>query len=100
MDFKINKIEPEIRQRINNMTREGIVHGKTGLKISSYSERFLKEKKKGFRERDKGYRFSAILKKQKITIDGEKKHRLEIDAIKEEFEDPLSYKGNFIDTKK
>lgn len=67
MEFRLNKIEPETRQKVNEMTREGIIHSKSGLNISSYSRRFDGERRKKIKKNPlKSLSFLISLKKKRF----------------------------------
>ncbi|WP_040211200.1 hypothetical protein [Clostridium polynesiense] len=100
MEFRLNKIEPQTRQKVNEMTREGIIHSKSGLKINSYSRKFDGERRKKFKKHPKEFKFSNLLKKDQIYVEAVKVDTIEIEATKDEKEASLNYKGVFIDTRK
>lgn len=100
MEFRLNRIEPETRQRVNDLTREGIIHSKSKLMISSYSERFQNERGKRFRKKPKDKEFSKVLKKSSITVEALKDNTIEIKATLEDTPSPENHKGIFLDTRK
>lgn len=96
MEFNLNKIDTDLRRKLQEKRNDHKVHGKEGITIEAYNE----EKEK-FREDKK---FSKILeekkktkKDEKIVIDGVMVDNLQIEGEKEISENS---KGVFIDTKK
>ncbi len=69
MEYKLNKIDPEVRHRVNEITSSGKVHSKNSLVINDDHK---KEKKEG-------HNFEEELKKQK----GQGK-KLQVEAIMSE----------------
>ncbi|SHI58947.1 hypothetical protein SAMN05444401_1084 [Clostridium amylolyticum] len=100
MEFRLNKIEPEARQKVNEMTREGIIHSKSGLNISSYSRRFDGERRKKLKKPPEKFEFSNFLKKEKIYVEAVREKTIEIEAELEEKDSDLNYKGVFLDIRK
>lgn len=96
MEFKLNKIDTDLRLKLQEKRDDHKVHGKEGTTIEAYNE----EKEK-FREDKK---FTKILeekkktkKEKKIIIDGVMVDNLQVEGEKEISENS---KGVFIDTKK
>lgn len=96
MEFKLNKIDTDLRLKLQEKRDDHKVHGKEGTTIEAYNE----EKEK-FREDKK---FAKILeekkktkKEKKIIIDGVMVDNLQIEGEKEV---SGNSKGVFIDTKK
>lgn len=99
MEYKLNKIDPEVRQRVNETTSAGKVHTKTGLNINKDN----KDKKNR-----NGNDFSAQLEKQKnknkdkFSVQAVKLDEVEVSAYKEEVEnlDKDETKGHMLDVRK
>lgn len=99
MEYRLNKIEPEVRQRVKETTSAGKVHTKSGITINKDS----KDKKNG-----NGNDFSSKLEKQKnknknkFCVDAVKVDEVEISAYKEEVENSSKdeIKGNILDVRK
>lgn len=96
MEFKLNKIDTDLRLKLQEKRDDHKVHGKEGITIEAYNE----EREK-FREDKK---FAKILeekkkskKEDKIVINGTMVDNLQIEGEKEISENT---KGVFIDTKK
>jgi len=96
MEFKLNKIDTDLRRKLQEKTDDHKVHGKAGITVEAYNEereKFGKDKK-----------FAKILeekkktkKEKKIIIDGVMVDNLQVEGEKEVSENS---KGVFIDTKK
>lgn len=83
MEYRLNKVDVELRQRVNDITKEHKIHKIKHYKIDAYnSNQNNKEKYK-----KKG--------SKKIYINATKKEKLEIKAIKREYE--YKTKGKFLD---
>lgn len=96
MEFKLNKIDTDLRLKLQEKTDDRKIHGKESITIEAYNE----EREK-FREDKK---FAKILeekkkakKEDKIVIDGVMVDNLQVEGEKEVSENS---KGVFIDTKK
>lgn len=68
MDFRLNKIDPEVRQRVNDITSSGKVHSKNSTVIQE------DERKNKKHDHD----FEAELKKQK---DKKAHNAIEVEAV-------------------
>lgn len=94
MEFKLNKIDTDLRRKLQEETKDGKVHRKKDLKIED----------NGYRENENKHReenFAEVVEKQRITIDAVKKQTLEVQVNKEPSTyDDINYRGIFIDTKK
>lgn len=92
MEYRLNKIDTDLRQKVNDMTKEGKVHSKKEIKIS---------KDKGGQEENKNFKevYKKVDKKKvKICVDATKKEDLGIEAEKDR--DENSPKGIFLDVRK
>lgn len=92
MEFKLNKIDTDIRQRINDATKEGRVHGKEDIQVNRDKNQ---ENKPKFQlpEKNAKKKFSDLV----IEASKEKDKDVKIDA---ENEDSSSVLGRFIDIRK
>ena len=103
MEFKLNKIDPELRQRINAQTSEGIVHTKKGISVN-------KDKNKDSRQQQHSHKEEAKEKfvitkyagaKDKFTVDTIKVQNVEVQAVRDENSvDENNYKGSYIDSRR
>lgn len=96
MEFKLNKIDTDLRLKLQEKTDDRKIHGKEGITIEAYNE----EREK-FREDKKFFKILEEKKKakkeDKIVIDGVMVDNLQVEGEKEVSENS---KGVFIDTKK
>ena len=69
MEFKLNKIDPEVRHRVNELTSSGKVHSKNSLIINEDHKKRKKEE----------HNFEEELKKQK-----DKGKQLQVEAVMSE----------------
>ncbi len=96
MEFKLNKIDTDLRRKLQEKTDDHKVHGKAGITVEAYNE----EREKFAKDKN----FKTILeekkktkKEKKIVIDGVMVDNLQVEGEKEISENS---KGVFIDTKK
>lgn len=97
MEFKLNKIDTDLRRKVNDMTKDGKVHSKNGLLINKNKSADESEKKN----------FSEFYKEEqekdhkiKVTVEAIKTDTAEIKAEKETDEMILHTRGTFLDTRK
>jgi hypothetical protein len=90
MEFRLNKIDTDIRRKIDDKTKDGKVHSKLGLKIENDN---YKEKKENQNKSKKKLEktFKEEVEKATITIDALKSKEYKVDE---------NCLGVFIDTKK
>ena len=87
MEFKLNKIDTDVKERINNITKEGVVHNKTSPFINK--DKYDKDSNSGDEKNKKG----------QIVIEAEMDNGIEVEASKDEDEES-SFIGRFLDTRK
>lgn len=100
MEFRLNKVDPEVRRRVKEITSAGKVHNKSGI--------FINKDYKGKEKNSKGDFKSELSKynqgknKKRIFVEANKIERVEIKAFKEEKEDISidDERGNILDVKK
>jgi hypothetical protein len=101
MEYRLNKIDLDIRQDINNETREGKVHSKKGIKVGkdkSEDRRGKKEQQEKLKEK---FNLSKYVKSGKITVDAVKVENIAIQATKEDGQHSKDdNRGLFIDARK
>jgi hypothetical protein len=96
MEFKLNKIDVEIRQRVKDTTKSGVVHRKESIAVNK--DRNPKENSTSYDEfKDKLLRYK---KNHKITIEAFKNTQYDVEVFKENLAREQRNIGNFIDTKK
>ena len=96
MEFKLNKIDVEIRQRVKNTTKSGVVHRKDPITVNK--DRDPKDNSRAYDE-FKG-KILKYKKNHKITVGAFKNEKYEIEVFKETLEKEQNKIGNYIDTKK
>lgn len=94
MEFKLNKIDTDIRRKLQEEIREGKVHGNNSITV----KKDLKEERNNTKNKEK----SSKSKKEFFIVDGIKYEgkTLNIDAEKTEFIDSEKLKGHTLDVKK
>ncbi|HEY8889410.1 MAG TPA: hypothetical protein VIM70_04090 [Clostridium sp.] len=96
MEFKLNKIDVEIRQRVKNTTKSGVVHRKDSITVNK--DRNPRDNSKTYEEfRGKLLKYK---KNHKITVGAFKNTQYDVEVFKETLEKEQRSIGNFIDTKK
>ncbi|OFI06505.1 hypothetical protein CLOACE_10050 [Clostridium acetireducens DSM 10703] len=95
MEFKLNKIDTEIRQRIQDVSKDGKIHRKAKIKIDKDNQK---------NKNSSGEKFSDLLEKnkskQKIVVTAVKTETVKVDAFIEKDEKKDVKSGTFIDTKR
>lgn len=91
MEFRLNKIDTELRQVVNKATQEGKVHGNKEIStIDKDAKQNKQDNKKNFKKQ---------LEEKKIVVEATKPKEIDIDASKEDSMPNLTY-GRFLDTKR
>lgn len=84
MEFRLNKIDPEVRERVKETTSAGKVHTKSGIVINKDNQDKRNKNQQNFdSELEK-----QIKKKEKkrVSVDAIKVQEVEIPAYKQELE--------------
>jgi len=97
MDYRINKIDPEVRQRIQDVTKEGIIHNKINLKTSKDKKKNRNKDNKSFEEQLSKFEKTS---KKKIVVSAEKIEDVEVIAYKDKKNLKDSEVGSIIDIRK
>lgn len=92
MEYRLNKIDTDLRQKINDDAREGLVHGTKNITINKDKQ---EEKKK-----KQNYKLEYQDENKKLVIDVVKAENVEVDAFKEKIENKEAFKGVYLDAKK
>lgn len=102
MEFRLNKIEPDLRQKINEETKEGKVHSKKGIAINKDKSEERQRRNKEQQKPKEKFNLSKYVKEgKKITINAIKTSEISIKAEKQDEEKLQNlYKGVFIDAVK
>lgn len=100
MEFILNKVEPAVRQQVNDKTKEGKVHTKNNITINKDKHQEEEKKDKENRRQElKAQELKRYNKNKKVIIDAVKVDTISVDAINEE-EKLKNRKGLFIDIRK
>jgi len=101
MEFRLNKIDTDLRQKINDQTREGKVHTKKGISIDKHKYEERREQKNDKRNPKEKFDIEKYTKNKKITIDAVKVEEIDIEAEKEDaLKNADEYRGVFIDSRR
>lgn len=98
MEFKLNKIDTELRQQVKEATKEGKIHTKQGIIIEN--DKKHRDKKE---EQNETYSFKKYDNKgKKLTVEAVKIESAEVDAfLMDEKEKNKNFKeGIFLDVRK
>lgn len=97
MEFKLNKIDSDLRQKINDATKEGKVHSKKDIVIQKQENRRGKGEQMEFAKQLKKYEEKP---KSNLIIKAEKIDEVEVDVYLERDTKSSIRKGLLLDTKK
>ena len=101
MEFKLNKIDTDLRQKINAETSEGKIHTKKGISVNKDKNKDARQdsNKKGTDEKFSVSKYTGA--KDKFTVETVKVQNIEVQAVREEnSNDEKNYKGSFIDSRR
>jgi predicted CopG family antitoxin len=98
MEYRLNKIDTEVRQTIQDETKEGLIHRKLGLKINKNV--YKDNKNKNFSEQLKKYSENKKNTSKVISVEAEKVQHAEIEAFMDENEKNILSSGRFLDIKR
>jgi len=96
MEFKLNKIDVELRQRVKDTTKAGIIHRKESISVNK--DRNPSDNSSSYEEFK--YKISKYKKKHKIAVGAYKNTQYEIEVFKDTLEKEQKIIGSYIDTKK
>lgn len=100
MEFRLNKIDNELRNEINSKTKEGKVHTKEGIAINKESGQG-KEGRNQQLQKEKFNSFKYAKNNNKIFVNAMKVQDIEVKAtIDHKNTTKETYKGSFLDTRK
>lgn len=91
MEYRLNKIDTDLRQKLNDAAREGLVHGTKNVAINKDKR---EEKKK------KDYKLNQNHKIKTLVVEAVKSESVKINAFKEKVEADEASKGGYLDVKK
>jgi len=90
MEFRLNKIEPEVRRKVNEMTSAGKVHTKNTIQVNADKE-----------EKNSMNNLSEYKNKSNdIIVDATKEDINSFQVIATKEEDKKAVKGNFLDIRR
>ncbi|ADK14024.1 MULTISPECIES: hypothetical protein [Clostridium] len=100
MEFRLNKIDPEVRRRVKETTSAGKVHNKSGI--------FINKDYKGQKKNSQGDFKAELTKykqgksKKRIFVEASKVEEVQVKAFKEDKENISTNdeRGNILDVKK
>jgi len=98
MEYRLNKIDTDLRRKINEAASESKIHPKKEIQINKDKEQ--KSGQQQAQEYKKEYKDEKQNKIKKIIIDAEKTLNVNIDGFISDEKDSKLKKGMFLDTKK
>lgn len=90
MEYKLNKIDPDLRRQVNEAAKEGKVHG-ADHSLTVNKDR-KQEQKSDFQKK--------LESKKRIVIDAENNEQIDLEAFTDEDISKISSKGTILDTRK
>jgi hypothetical protein len=102
LEYKLNKIDTEIRAAINEQTSEGRIHAQHSTELNSErsKDNMQKESKKE-KKKQEAFNISKYIKKNNlIEVRAYKSESIEVPVEKEEENNKGSDKGLFIDIRR
>lgn len=96
MEFKLNKIDVELRQRVKETTKSGVVHRKDSITVNKNKN--PSDNSNSYE--DFKYKISKYKKKHKIAVGAFKNTQYEVEGFKDIIDKEQNSIGSFIDTKK
>ena len=102
MEFRLNKIDTDLRERINEETAEGRIHTKKDILIDNSKYDSRREQKHNKRKPREKFSISKYVPGNgKINVDAVKVESVDIKAEKDEsLKDSSEYKGLSIDSRR
>lgn len=108
MEYKLNKIDLDVRQRIEDSVREGVVHRKDEISIKKdggnpegkSKNNFSKSLKKVKDEEEKDKNDKKNKKENKISVEAVKIKVVNVEASMESKDKESLISGRFLDTKR
>ena len=96
MEFKLNKIDTDLRKQIKDATKEGKIHSKNGVAVNK-DKKYNKDDSNFEQQRNSSL---AKYNKNNFIVDAKKTEQVEIDVYLEETKENTVEKGIFLDIKK
>ncbi|WP_027625838.1 hypothetical protein [Clostridium lundense] len=98
MEYKLNKIDTDIRQRIEDSTKEGLVHRKQEIEINKDSNKH--SKRENFSDELKKHSKKNAQKSKRLFIQAEKIDEVKVEGYINEDEKNNFSSGRFLDIKR
>ena len=101
MEFRLNKIDPEVRQRVREATNTNKIHNKRKIFVDG-SDNKNKEKKGGGSFETELGKYKQEKNKEEIVVQATRTEEVKVDAFREEKNPALKVdnRGSIIDVKK
>ena len=96
MEYKLNKVDMDIRQKVNDATKEGKVHSKENFLQVSKDAKKRNHNDKGFNKE----KFEKYNKKRKLIVKAVKVKDIEINGYLDKEEEKVTTIGMFLDARK
>jgi hypothetical protein len=103
LEYRLNKIDTEIRTTINEQTAEGRIHAKQSVELNNQElkDKMLKEKNEKKDKRKEAFNISKYVKGNKtIEVRAYKSESIEVQVEKTEENIEGASKGRFIDIRR
>lgn len=98
MEFRLNKIDPEVRERVKETTSAGKIHTKTGIIINKDTKKNKEDNKADFKDELKR---QGEKRKRKLLVEAVKVEEVQIPAYKEaDSSSEDENRGHFLDVRK
>ncbi|MCH5138505.1 hypothetical protein JMF89_15035 [Clostridiaceae bacterium UIB06] len=98
MEFRLNKIDPEVRERVKEITNPGKIHTKTSILINKDTKKNKEDNEADFEEELKRHRKKE---KKRFLVEAVKKDDVQISVFKEaDSSSEDESRGHFLDVRK
>jgi len=98
MEFRLNKIDPEVRERVKEITRPGKIHTKTNIFINKDTKKNKEDNQAEFEEELKRQKKKE---KKKLLVQAVKVEEVQIPVYKEaDTSSDDESRGHFLDVRK
>jgi hypothetical protein len=98
MEFRLNKIDPEVRERVKETTSAGKIHTKSGIVINTDTKKNKEDNEADFEEELKRQKKKG---KKKLLVEAVKVEEVQIPAYKEpDSSSEDENRGHFLDVRK
>lgn len=98
MEFRLNKIDPEVRERVKETTSAGKIHTKTGIIINKDTKKNKEDNEADFEDELKRQKKKG---KKKLLVEAVKVEEVQIPVYKEaDSSSEDENRGHFLDVRK